>query len=131
MDENVKNTGGFLDKLPFCGTITDRQRKEGMTMSGRKRMFALLLCVGMALMLLVSSAYLVSAARHFCPGEHCCETCHAMLRTEALLSAFVFFAVVLLLNAFTAADSRKTIADSVQESALPLTLVGRKVQLNN
>ena len=130
MAKNVKNTCGFLDKLPFCGTITDRQRKEGMIMSGRKRIIALLLCVGMALMLLVSSAYLVSAAGHCCPGEHCCETCHAMLRTEALLSAFVFFAVVLL-NAFTAADSRKTIVDSVQESALPLTLVGRKVQLNN
>ena len=99
-------------------------------MSNRKRMFALLLCVGMALMLVVSSAYLVSAAGHCCPGEHCCETCHAMLRTEALLSAFVFFAVVLL-SAFTAAASQKTIADSIQGVALPLTLVGRKVQLNN
>ena len=130
MDENVKNTGGFLDKLPFCGTITDRQRKEGMTMSGRKRIIALLLCVGMALMLLVSSAYLVSSSGHCCPGEHCCETCHAMLRTEALLSAFVFF-VVVLLSAFTTAASQKTIADSIQGVALPLTLVGRKVQLNN
>ena len=131
MAENVKKSSSFLDKLPFCGTITDRQRKEGMTMSSRKRMFALLLCVGMALMLVVSSAYLVSAAGHCCPGEHCCETCHAMLRTEALLSAFVFFVVVLLLSVFTAAASQKTIADSIQGVALPLTLVGRKVQLNN
>ena len=93
MDENVKNTGGFLDKLPFCGTITDRQRKEGMTMSGRKRMFALLLCVGMALMLVVSSAYLVSAAGHCCPGEHCCET---SFHIHVLIS-FVFFS---WMNAF-------------------------------
>ena len=57
-----------------------------MTMSSRKRTIALLLCVGMALMLAVSSAYLVSAAGHCCPGGHCCEVCHAMLRTEALLS---------------------------------------------
>ena len=100
-------------------------------MSSRKRTIALLLCVGMALMLAVSSAYLVSAAGHCCPGEHCCETCHAMLRTEALLSAFVFFAVVLLMNACSSQESRESMADSIQESALPLTLVGRKVQLNN
>ena len=100
-------------------------------MSSRKRMFALLLCVGMALMLVVSSAYLVSAAGHCCPGEHCCETCHAMLRTEALLSAFVFFAVVLLLHAYSGTNGRVSIAETIQGFVLPLTLVGRKVQLNN
>ena len=100
-------------------------------MSGRKRMFALLLCVGMALMLVVSSAYLVSAAGHCCSGEHCCEICLAMLHTEALLSAFVFFAVVLLLNAGLTTAKRETLAQCPQEFFLPLTLVGRKVQLNN
>ena len=105
-------------------------------MSSAKRTFALLLCVGMALMLAVSSAYLVSAAGHccpgeHCPGEHCCETCHVMFRTEALLSAFVFFAVVLLMNAYNSQEGGESMAESIQESALPLTLVGRKVQLNN
>ena len=100
-------------------------------MSSAKRTFALLLCVGMALMLAVSSAYLVSAAGHCCPGEHCCETCHVMFRTEALLSAFVFFAVVLLMNAYNSQEGGESMAESIQESALPLTLVGRKVQLNN
>ena len=100
-------------------------------MASRKRAFALLLCIGMALVLLVSSAYLVSAAGHTCEDSHCCEICHVMVRTEALLSAFVFFVVVLLLSVFTAAASQKTIADSIQGVALPLTLVGRKVQLNN
>ena len=100
-------------------------------MSSAKRTFALLLCVSMALMLAVSSAYLVSAAGHCCPGEHCCETCHAMLRTEALLSAFVFFVVVLLMNAYSSQEGGESMAESIQESALPLTLVGRKVQLNN
>ena len=100
-------------------------------MSSRKRTFALLLCVGMALMLAVSSAYLVSAAGHCCPGEHCCEVCHAMLHTEALLSAFVFFAVVLLLRACSDARQRENNAEGTQGAALMLTLVGRKVQLNN
>ncbi len=100
-------------------------------MSSRKRTFALLLCIGMALILAVSSAYLVSVAGHHCHDRRSCETCHAMLRTEALLSAFVFFAVVLLMNTCSSKGSRETIADSIQESALPLTLVGRKVQLNN
>ena len=84
-----------------------------------------------ALMLLVSSAYLLSAAGHCCPEEHCCEVCHAMVRTEALLSAFVFFAVVLLLNAGLTTAKRETLAQCPQEFFLPLTLVGRKVQLNN
>ena len=100
-------------------------------MSSRKRTIALLLCIAMALMLLVSSAYLLSAAGHCCPGEHCCEVCLAMLRTEALLSVFVFFAVVLLLNAGLTTAKRETLAHSPQEFFLPLTLVGRKVQLNN
>ena len=100
-------------------------------MSSRKRTIALLLCIAMALMLLVSSAYLLSAAGHCCPEEHCCEVCHAMVRTEALLSAFVFFAVVLLLNAGLTTAKRETLAHSPQEFFLPLTLVGRKVQLNN
>ena len=100
-------------------------------MSSRKRMGALLLCVGLALMLLVSSAYLVSVSGHHCRVGHCCEICHAMLHTEALLSAFVFFAVLLLLNSGWATAKRETMAQSIRGLFLPLTLVGRKVQLNN
>ena len=100
-------------------------------MSSRKRMGALLLCVGLALMLLVSSAYLVSVSGHHCEDGHCCEICRAMLHTEALLSAFVFFAVFLALNAFRTTAKRETMAQSTQGFFLPLTLVGRKVQLNN
>ncbi|MBR0408607.1 MAG: hypothetical protein IJI53_11260 [Clostridia bacterium] len=100
-------------------------------MASRKRAFALLLCIGMALVLLVSSAYLVSAAGHTCEDSHCCEICHVMVRTEALLSAFVFFPVVLLLSAYRAAGLREAISESIGWISLPLTLVSRKVQLNN
>jgi hypothetical protein len=102
-----------------------------MIMSSRKRAFALLLCVGMALMLLVSSAYLVSVSGHHCHDSHCCEICHVMLRTEALLSAFVFFAVVLALKISGKTAEPETTVERLRVFALPLTLVGRKVQLNN
>ena len=98
-------------------------------MSSRKRLFALLLCVGMMLMLLVSSAYLVSAAGHCC-AAHGCRICEAMNRTAKLLSVFSFCAVLLAL--FLGANTR--VAEA-QETSAPfvrrLTLVGWKVQLNN
>ena len=98
-------------------------------MSGRKRMFALLLCVGMALMLLVSSAYLVSVAGHCC-GAHGCKICEAMNRTEKLLSAFTFCAVLTALFLRVNARAEET-GEKNAPFARRLTLVGWKVQLNN
>jgi len=99
-------------------------------MSSRKRLCALLLCVGIALMLLVSSAYLVSVSGHRCVCSHGCEICEAMSNTEALLSGFVFFAVILAFAAHVGLRREETPERSLA-LALPLTLVGRKVQLNN
>ena len=100
-------------------------------MSSRKRLCALLLCVGMALMLLVPSAYLVSVSGHRCVCHRDCEICEAMNNTEALLSGFLFFAVILAFAALVRMRRREVNPERSLALALPLTLVGRKVQLNN
>ena len=99
-------------------------------MSGKKRIFALLLCVGMALMLLVSSAYLVSVSGHHCDECGHCEICEVAVRAEALLSGFIFCRVVLAFFAHLGLR-REEKAERKPTFVLPLTLVGRKVQLNN
>ncbi|MBR5109189.1 MAG: hypothetical protein IK099_03255 [Clostridia bacterium] len=99
-------------------------------MSGNKRVFALLLCIGMALMLLVSSAYLVSVSGHHCDGDGHCEICEVVIRTEALLSGFVFCRAALAFFAYMTMRREEKL-ERRPTFALPLTLVGRKVQLNN
>ena len=99
-------------------------------MSGKRRAFALLICVGMALMLLVSSAYLVSVSGHHCDECGHCEICEVAVRAEALLSGFIFCRVVLAFFAHLGLR-REEKAERKPTFVLPLTLVGRKVQLNN
>ena len=99
-------------------------------MSGKKRVYALLLCVGMALMLLVSSAYLVSVSGHHCDECGHCEICEVVIRTEALLTGFVFCGVVLAFYAHLCLR-REEKPERRTTFVPPLTLVGRKVQLNN
>ena len=99
-------------------------------MRDRKRILALLLCVGLVTVLAVSSAFIVLEAGHVCCGR-ACKTCESVAKTEALLrgmACFAFlslFAAVLLpvLKAFCALKAAR-------QPALD-TLVCWKVRLNN
>ena len=95
----------------------------------RRRIVAWVLFALMALMLTVSSAYLVMAAGHCCVGHHC-KTCDCASRAAAVLSGFVLFAVTLLLLAFSARRRQASVQETGARFACG-SLVQWKVQLNN
>ena len=67
-------------------------------MCDRKRLTALLLCIGLLLALAVSSAFIVLEEGHACCGE-ACEICESIAKTVALLRGAAPFAFILLLAA--------------------------------
>ena len=99
-------------------------------MSNRKRILALVLCVGMLFVLFASSAYIAHEADHDCTGEHC-EICENIAQMEALLQSFALLGVVLLLL-FTLLSFLRTFrVEEALRACLAPTLVGWKVRLNN
>ncbi|MBR1586058.1 MAG: hypothetical protein IJ662_11000 [Clostridia bacterium] len=100
-------------------------------MTNRKRMGALLLCIGLVLVLLVSSVYIVREAQH----HHCtgldCDVCQCIEATGRLLRGFSALALLLvLLRAVRAliARFRRCEGRVCLAKATPVAL---KIRLNN
>ena len=99
-------------------------------MRDRKRLLALLLCVGLVTVLAVSSAFIVLEAGHVCCGS-ACKTCESVAKTEALLRGMACFALPLLFAAALLPVLKAFCAlNAVRQPALD-TLVCWKVRLNN
>lgn len=99
-------------------------------MRNKKRLMALLMCVGFALTLFVSSAYIVSNAGHDCIG-HGCDVCEHMAEACALLQSFAVLCVLVMLLFMV--DLIRMLFSAADGICLPVqgTLVGLKVRLNN
>ena len=99
-------------------------------MTDRKRVGALLLCIGLILVLSVSTAFIAHEADHDCCGEDCpiCRTIAvniSLLRTLglAVLAVLCFFFLLSLRSArFTQARNNRF---------FPGTLVSWKIRLND
>lgn len=99
-------------------------------MNKQKRLIALLMCVGMLLILFVSSAYIVHEAGHDCTGEDCpiCEFIAQVERVQrgfgmVLLALLLMFLVLTICN-FHRGGNRESLPASD-------TLVSWKIRLNN
>ena len=99
-------------------------------MNARKRGNALLLCIGLVLVLLVSSAFLIQEADHDCCGEDC-PICRTIAMTTALMRALCLIAAAQLIwsvlivsrSAFHLPESACLHADG--------TPVSRKTRIND
>ena len=99
-------------------------------MMTRKRIGALLLCIGLILVLSVSTAFLAHEASHDCEGEEC-PICRMIAINIGLLRAiglvlFVFLSLFFLLPAQSA--GRRQDRDARFRSG---TLVSWKIRLND
>ena len=65
-------------------------------MNARKRAGALMLCIGLVLVLLVSSAFLIREADHDCCGEDC-PICRTIALTTLLMRALCLIAAARLM----------------------------------
>ncbi len=99
-------------------------------MTNRKRITALLLCVGLVFALAVSSAYTAHEAGHDCSGEDC-PICHMIVVNMNLLR-IIDLAVGILLALFALLACGFTHREQ-QGLRLPAadTLVSRKIRLND
>ena len=99
-------------------------------MKQQKRLIAWILCIGMILVLFVSSAYIAHAAAHDCTGEEC-EICESVAQTEAILQSFMLLGAILL--AFFALISLAQAKHRSQGTCgyAVSTLVSWKVRMNN
>lgn len=99
-------------------------------MTDRKRVRALLLCIGFALVLSVSFAFLILEADHDCCGEDC-PVCRTIAMTTSLLRALLLIAAAWL-SAFVpamSASSRRR-AEETRFCAAD-TPVRRKIRMND
>ena len=99
-------------------------------MTGRKRISALLLCIGLLLVLSVSTAFIAHEADHDCCGEDCpiCRTIAvniSLLRTLGL-AALAVLCFIFLLSARPARFPREG-----KNRFIPGTLVSWKIRLND
>ncbi len=99
-------------------------------MSKAKRFGALLLCVGMALILLFSSAYIVREADHDCAGEGC-HTCETIERLTGFIRGFGMALLVLLAAVFLLTLSQACRFPARESLPACGTLVSWKIRLNN
>ncbi len=99
-------------------------------MTERKRVGALLLCIGLVLVLSVSAAFVIHEAGHDCTGEDCpiCRNIAINIRLlcTAGLAALVLLAFRLLPVVFAVYSRRDRHAHSYPE-----TLVRWKIRLND
>ena len=99
-------------------------------MTGRKRIGALLLCIGLALVLSVSAAFIAHEADHDCTGEDC-PVCLMLAVNIRLLRAIGLALLVLpALFSLTALRSAYGRQNSIV-SFRPGTLVSWKIRLND
>ena len=98
-------------------------------MACRKRTGALLLCVGMILILFVSSAVIAHGAGHECSGEDC-PVCRMISAGLNLLRVFGL-AVLLPAFAFPVREAFSRREQHVPVLPFPETPVRRKVRLND
>lgn len=99
-------------------------------MNARKRTHALLLCIGLVLVLLVSSAFLIREADHDCCGEDC-PICRTIAMTTALMRAlFLIAAAQLMWSALAVSRSAFRFPGSVRLLAEG-TPVSRKTRIND
>lgn len=98
-------------------------------MTNRRRMSALLLCIGMILVLIVSSAYVAHEAGHNCSGDDC-PICQ-MIAVSTNLLRIIGLAVLLL--ALFMMHQERSARQEQQGSILPVsgTLVSWKIRLND
>ena len=99
-------------------------------MYDRKRLTALLLCVGMLMTLTVSSAFIVLEEGHDCSGETC-EICESIAKTVALLRIAARCAFLLLFAACLLPLLRTLCALTAARLPVFGTLVCWKVRLND
>ena len=100
-------------------------------MSKQKRLFSLLVCAGMLLMLLVSSAYIAHEAGHDCTGQNC-PICQFIARVEQVQRDLGTAVLALLLLCFFLPPVRPFHPGSGEDS-LPAfaTPVSQKIRLND
>ena len=99
-------------------------------MADRKRFFALLLCIGFALVLSVSSAFLIHEADHDCCGEDC-PVCRTIAVISVLMRAAGLASAALpLFSAAAVCLSARKVSDT-GSGYIPGTPVSRKVRLND
>ena len=99
-------------------------------MLNRKQWIALLLCVSMVLLLILSSAFIACEAGHECVGE-ACDICECVARTEALLQSFALLGIVLSALHLTPAVSHASQAKEKGRRLAVPTPVRWKVRLND
>ena len=99
-------------------------------MRDRKRLTALLLCIGLLLALAVSSAFIVLEEGHACSGE-ACEICESVAKTVALLRIAARCVFLLLFAACLLPLLRALCALKAARLPALSTLVCWKVRLND
>lgn len=99
-------------------------------MQDRKRRIALFLCLGLILVLLASSAYMIHEANHDCTGEDC-PVCQMIAVNLSVLRLSVI--AVLVLRAVWALLNLFRLHHKTEHSAFPFfgTLVSLKIRLND
>ena len=99
-------------------------------MTARKRIGALMLCIGLILVLTVSSALIAHEADHDCCGEDC-PVCRMIAVHIRLLRTLGLAALVLLLYHVLLSGQSVRRRHDVYACFLPGTLVSWKIRLDN
>ncbi len=99
-------------------------------MTGRKRISALLLCIGMVLVLSVSAAFIIHEADHDCTGEDCPICRNIAVNIRLLCTAGLVLLVLLAFRLLLAAHSEYGQGDG-HARFCPETLVRWKIRIND
>ncbi len=99
-------------------------------MSGRRRLYAWILCLGMLAALFVSSAYILSQSGHDCAGD-ACETCVHIARVRALLRGCGELGFLFVLCAVLPGALRSFRMRCRTPAGFAVTPVRLRVRLNN
>ncbi len=99
-------------------------------MTGRKRIYALLLCAGLVLVLSVSAAFIIQEADHDCTGEDCpiCRNIAINIRLLRTIGLAALLLPALFLQPAVHAEHDR---QDHHHAFLPRTLVSWKIRLND
>ena len=100
-------------------------------MKQQKRFIAWIMCIGMILVLFVSSAYIAHEAEHDCSTGEDCEICETIAWMGSLLQRLALLGAALLLLFTLRSLQRVFRASAVLRAYSAPTPVGWKVRLNN